>query len=157
MIPRYKATHLLSQTEVISKEIHEFISPDDLIYSPAVLDLPIRPISANFWHTGESPLAPAGAGHQTPQAWNVYDTDGLRIFTGNPLLPQPIQQANALMTAAAPELFAALHRCLTVLARHEGNDTPEAAAFRQGTQAIAAVRYGIDAVLLAFEGIGTYS
>ena len=77
-----------------------------------------------------------GVGAEIP-AFEIFDSDGSKVFDTNEDTPESLQEANARMGAAAPRLMAALISCATLLADYEGSDGEEGDAYRE---AVAAVR-----------------
>jgi hypothetical protein len=75
-------------------------------------------------------------------AFEVFDAEQDKIFDTNEDSPCEIQEANARLAAAAPELLAVLKRCAILLADYDEQDGEEGDAYRDAIAVIAAATTG---------------
>jgi hypothetical protein len=73
-------------------------------------------------------------GREIP-AFEVYDAHGDKVFDTNEDTPCELQEQNARLVAAAPEMRQALLECIRLLANFDGED--ERSVYRQAVAAIA--------------------
>ena len=64
-------------------------------------------------------------------AFEIFDADGNKIFDTNEHLPQKLQEANACLAAAAPELLLSLIECANLLADYDESDGAEGIVYRR--------------------------
>lgn len=108
------------------------IEADASNYSPTPWAYEFSPYTLRAIGNGE-----AGAiGDQLP-AFEVFDADGTKVFDTNEDMPSEIQEANACLATAAPDLLAALKTCATLLADYDEQDGEEGEAYRDAIAAIA--------------------
>ena len=69
-------------------------------------------------------------------AFEIFDANGDRILDTNEDSSETIQEANARLAAAAPELRAALAECVRLLADFEDAEGEEGDAYRLGLLAL---------------------
>ena len=70
-------------------------------------------------------------------AFEIFDAEQNKIFDTNEDMPPEIQEANARLASAAPELLAALITCANLLADYDEQDGEEGDAYRDAITAIA--------------------
>jgi hypothetical protein len=75
-------------------------------------------------------------------AFEVFDAEQDKIFDTNEDMPCEIQEANARLAAAAPELLAVLKRCAILLADYDEQDGEEGDAYRDAIAVIAEATTG---------------
>lgn len=93
--------------------------------------------SPAFWSYEYSPYR-CNDGRELP-AFEVYDAQGDKVFDTNEDTPCELQEQNARLAAAAPEMRQALLECIRLLADFDGDgDSDERAVYRQAVAAIAA-------------------
>ena len=64
-------------------------------------------------------------------AFEIFDADGNKIFDTNEDSPQGLQEANARLAVAAPELLLSLIECANLLADHDQSDGEEGSIYRR--------------------------
>jgi hypothetical protein len=69
-------------------------------------------------------------------AFEVFDSDGNKVFDTNEDSPAELQEANARMGAAAPRLLASLVTCANLLADYDESSGEEGDAYREAIAAI---------------------
>ena len=75
-------------------------------------------------------------------AFELFDTEGNKIFDTNEDTPSEVQEANARLAVAAPELLAVLDRCAILLADYDEQEGEEGDAYRDAIAAITAATTG---------------
>src|SRR5665213_1803661 len=69
-------------------------------------------------------------------AFEIFDADGNKIFDTNEDSPQGLQEANARLAVAAPELLLSLIECARLLADYDESDGEEGQIYRRATAII---------------------
>jgi hypothetical protein len=64
-------------------------------------------------------------------AFEICDTDGNKLFDTNEDSPEEIQEANARLAVAAPEMLLSLIECANLLADYDESDGSEGEAYRR--------------------------
>jgi hypothetical protein len=84
------------------------------------------------WSYDYSPYTAGNAGSNAIDAigeqiaaYEVFDATGNKVFDTNEDTAGPLQEANARLAAAAPELLEAVRRCILLLADHDQSDGEE--------------------------------
>jgi hypothetical protein len=72
-------------------------------------------------------------------AFEVFDADGNKIFDTNEDSPLALQECNARLAVAAPELLWCLMECARLLADHATSDTEEGKAYRRASSVLELV------------------
>jgi hypothetical protein len=75
-------------------------------------------------------------------AFELFDAEGNKIFDTNEDTPSEVQEANARLAAAAPELLAVLDRCAILLADYDEQEGEEGDAYRDAIAVITAATTG---------------
>ncbi len=75
-------------------------------------------------------------------AFEVFDAEQNKIFDTNEDMPSEIQEANARLASAAPELLAVLNRCAILLADYDELDGEEGETYRDAIAVITAATTG---------------
>ncbi len=94
-----------------------------------------QPCSPFPWSFEYSPYT-LQDGSELP-AYEVFDDHGNKVFDTNEDTPTTLQEANAMLGAAAPALWFALRECVRLLADYEDGNGEEAEAYRQGIIALS--------------------
>jgi hypothetical protein len=69
-------------------------------------------------------------------AFEVFDAFGNKVFDTNEDTPCDLQEANAALAVAAPQLRDALVECLRLLAGFDSGEGEEAIAYKLGQEAL---------------------
>ena len=75
-------------------------------------------------------------------AFEIFDAEGNKLFDTNEDMPSEVQEANARLASAAPELLAVLDRCAILLADYDEQDGEEGDAYRDAIAVITAATSG---------------
>ena len=119
--------------------------PDD-IQPPRMADqtVPLPDHSAGPWAYEYNPYTVQRGdepGVDLP-AFEIFDADGTKLFDTNEDMPSEVQEANARLASAAPELLAVLDRCAILLADYDEQDGEEGDTYRDAIAVITAATSG---------------
>jgi hypothetical protein len=119
--------------------------PDD-VQPPRMADqtVPLSGHSAEPWAYEYNPYTVQRGdepGVDLP-AFEIFDAEGNKLFDTNEDMPSDVQEANARLASAAPELLAVLDRCAILLADYDEQDGEEGDAYRDAIAVITAATSG---------------
>jgi len=69
-------------------------------------------------------------------AFEIFDADGNKLFDTNEDMPAEVQEANARLAAAAPDLLAVLDHCAMLVADYDEHDGEECETYRDAIAVI---------------------
>jgi hypothetical protein len=75
-------------------------------------------------------------------AFEIFDAEQTKILDTNEDMPCELQEANARLASAAPDLLANLIRCAILLADYDEHDGEEGDAYRDAIAVITAATTG---------------